>query len=182
MNFLRSIRIRCIAYAGLIFLLNTGCQKETLEVPIELELHLLDEDNVSTKLFQEGENFRFRFTIRNMSSNDIGYIPDFINEDFFRVYRLDNFEGMVSKGKPYENLFCEFSGANFLIPGGEELHFEISWIPSEDFCCPPFCKVNANPVLTKGKYFTFIEGPFNFIYQKNPVSIDKQFKIDFEVY
>lgn len=182
MNFLRSIRIRCIAYAGLIFLLNTGCLKETLEVPIELEFHLLDEDNVSTKLFQEGENFRFRLTIRNKSSHDIRYVPDFINEDFFKVYKTDSSNGMASKGKPYENLFCEFSGANFLIHGGEERHFGIHWIPLEDFCCPPFCKVNVNPALPKGKYLTSIDGPFNFVYQEKPLSIHKRFEINFEVY
>lgn len=181
MKFTRSIKICGIVLAALTFLFNTGCQNETLDVPIELEFHLLDEDNISTNLFQEGVNFRFLFTIRNKSSNDIRYVPDFINEDFFKVYKIGASEGITSMGKPYENLFCEFSGGNFIIPSGDERHFEIPWIPSEDFCCPPFCKVNVNQALPRGKYVTSIDGPFNFVYQEKQLSIDKQFEIYFEV-
>ena len=165
-----------------VFLLVLSCEKEKSDLPIELEFHLLDENGVPSTVFQEGLNFRFCFIIRNKSSEDIGYIPDFINDDFFRVYRIDSSEGVVSKGKPYENFFCEYSGTHFIVPSGDERRLEIPWIPSEDFCCSPFCIVNPSIVaLPKGKYKTFIEGPFNFMYKDKPLSINDRFEIVFEI-
>lgn len=163
------------------FLLIIGCEKEKPDLPIELDFQLLDENGVPSTVFQEGLNLRFLFIIRNKSSEDIRYIPDFINEDFFRVYRIDTSEGIVSMGKPYENLFCEFSGIHFIVPSGDERRFEIPWSPSEDFCCPPFCKVNPTLALPEGKYKTFIEGPFNFIFKEKPFSITDSFEIVFEI-
>ncbi len=163
------------------FLLITSCGIEEYDLPLELDFQLLDENGTSSTAFQEGQNFRFLFIIRNNSFEDIEYVPDFITDDFFRVYRIDTSEGIVSVGKPYENLFCEFGGMNFIVPSGEERHFEIPWTPFEDFCCPPFCKVNSNSVLPKGKYKTFIEGPFNFVYKEKTVSISNGFEIIFEI-
>lgn len=165
----------------LIVFFGTGCQKEGLDLPVELEFQLLDEKGNPSIVFQEGKNLRFYFVIRNKASVDIGYSPSFIDDDFFKVYRIDTSEGDVSIGKPYSNVFCEFSGSSFIIPSGDDRRFEIPWSPPEDFCCPPFCKVNKNPLLPRGKYKTSIEGPFTFTYLEKTISIRDRFEIIFEI-
>lgn len=175
---MKSIIICCFC---LISILSTGCEKENFNFPVEFEFQLLDENGVPSTEFQEGQNFQFSLVIRNQSSKDIGYSPSFIGDDFFRIYRIDTSEGEVSMGKPYSSIFCEYIGGQFVIPAGDELRLEIPWIPSEDFCCPPFCKVNNNSPLPKGNYKTFIEGSFDFVYKGETTTITKRFEIFFTI-
>jgi hypothetical protein len=164
--------------------LGVGCQDNSENdsvLFVEFEFQLLEETGDPSTVFQEGQNFRFSFVIRNQSSKNIGYSPSFIDDDFFRVYRIDTSEGEVPMGKPYSSVFCEYIGSQFVILPDDELHLEIPWIPTADFCCPPFCKVNNNSPLSKGNYKTFIEGSFNFDYEGESKTITKRFEILFTI-
>lgn len=165
----------------LTFFLGTGCQKEDFNLPVEFEFQLLDENGNPSTVVQEGESFSFNLVIQNRSSIAIGYDPAFIDDDFFHVYRIDISEGEVSMGKPYSNVFCEFTGSSFIIPSDDERRFKIPWIPPADFCCPPFCIANKNHPLPKGKYKTSIEGPFDFTYLEKSISITNRMEIIFEI-
>lgn len=148
---------------------------------IELEFNILNEESTISRVFKTAENFQFQFIIRNNSSSQISFDPGFIDEDFFRVFETKFNGDSVSIGQPYKNLFCTFTGSHFVIHPNSEYRFEIPWSPLEDNCCPPFCLINKNTLLEKGKYKTIINGPFNFIVNGESLSMNEAFTIDFEI-
>ncbi len=158
-----------------------GCTDEEPNRKIKMTFELLDDAGNRKTHFRSGENVHFRFVVKNSSNKDVRYLPGFVGEKFFSVTKLDTPEGDIVMGRPYENVFCAFFGTQFLIQAGEEQLFEIPWVPSGDFCCPPFCFVNKeNEPLTTGKYKTSVNGPFEFIQEGVPFTIDKDFEIKFE--
>jgi hypothetical protein len=169
-----------IFYLVFVFCL-MGCTSEEPNKKIEMTFELLNDAGNRITEFQTGENFHFRFVIKNLSKKSVEYQSSFVDESFFSVIKLNTPEGDVNMGQPYENIFCAFLGTQFIIQPGEEQVFEIPWVPSEDFCCPPFCIVNKdNELLTIGKYKTTINGPFHFIQEGKPFTIYKDFEIMFE--
>lgn len=179
-NLIRLVKLSPGAFV-LFFLLLNACQKEKAILPVEVEFDLLDENGVSSKIFNEGENFRFQLILRNNSSSQISFKPTFIDDDFFRVFETKSNSSPVLVGAPYQSVFCTYIGDHFVIPPDSEYRFEIPWNPSEHHCCPPFCLVNKSAPLAKGKFRTTINGPFDFIIDGELTSINKVLNIDFEI-
>lgn len=58
-------------------------------------------------LFNESENFTFKFSFKNKLQDEIIVTPEFITHDFFRVFSTsDNYD----MGKPWTGVWCEFIG------------------------------------------------------------------------
>ena len=132
--------MKLLLKTSLIVLLShlLGCTGEEPNKKIEMTFELRDEAGNRKTEFQSGENFHFRFVIKNLSKKNVEYQPGFVDGSFFSVINLDTSEGDINMGQPYENIFCAFFGTQFIIRPGEEQLFEIPWVQSEDFCCPPF--------------------------------------------
>ncbi|MCE7054022.1 hypothetical protein LZF95_04975 [Algoriphagus sp. AGSA1] len=175
--------MKLLLKTSLIILLShlLGCTEEEPNQKIKMTFELRDDAGNRKTDFQSGENFHFRFVIKNLSKKNIEYQSGFVDENFFSVIKLDTSEGDIYMGQPYENVFCTFFGTQFIIQPDEEQLFEIPWIPSEDFCCPPFCIINKdNELLTTGKYKTTVKGSFQFIQEETTFTIDEDFEIVFE--
>ncbi|MEC3878751.1 hypothetical protein [Parapedobacter sp. 10938] len=174
------MRLSIILYT-LLLCIQMACEKKEANQPIEMAFNLLKEDGEPSTTFKEGENFRFLFVIRNNSSSPINFDPTFVGEIFFKVFRIDSQEGLISVGKPYQNVFCSFDGMQFVISPNSEYRFEIPWTPPQDNCCLPFCLISKNDPLSPGSYRTTIEGPFNFTYDNESFTIDEKYSINFEI-
>lgn len=179
-SLIRPVKLFC-GIIILFFPLLNACQKEKTILPIELEFNLLDENRIVSKAFKEGENFRFQLILRNNSSSQVNFKPTFIDKDFFHVFETKPNGNPASVGTPYESVFCTYVGDHFIISPDSEYRFEIPWNPSEHHCCPPFCLVNQNAPLAKGKFRTTINGPFDFIIDGELISINEALNIDFEI-
>lgn len=181
---LRPMQIAMLAMIAILILpLYAGCKKsETdMQVNIEVEFNLLNDVGIVSTIFNEDDNFRFQFVIRNNTSTQIKFDPNFIGDDFFRVFRAEPQGGLVSMGKPYQNAFCQFGLGQFIIAPDTEYRFEIPWIPEEGNSYQPFCLVNKNDPLPKGKYWTSVEGPIHFFDEDRTITYESRFVIDFEI-
>lgn len=72
---------------------------------IKFEFYLLNEEGISTTVFNEGENIIFSFSFKNNLQDTIIVSTDFIDTNFYRVYQSNN----IDLGKPWTGLWCEFS-------------------------------------------------------------------------
>lgn len=158
----------------------TACSKQDAPLQVEATFQLLNEAGQSTTVFSEGENFQFLFVIRNKTVSQLNFSPDFMGDDFFRVFRSEQ-GGFVSMGKPYQNAFCQFGVGQFIIAPGEEYRFNIPWVPEDGNNYYPFCLTNKNDPLSKGKYRTAIEKPIHVTYEGGAITIAERFVIDFEI-
>jgi len=157
-----------------------ACSKQDVPLNVEAAFQLLNEAGQPATVYNEGESFQFLFVIRNKTGMQLTFNPDFIEEDFFRVFRLEQ-SGFVSMGKPYQNAFCQFGVGQFIIAPGEEYRFNIPWVPEDGNNYYPFCLTNKNDPLSKGKYRTAIEKPIHVTYEGGAITIAERFVIDFEI-
>src|SRR5690554_6607890 len=57
---------------------------------IEFKFCLLNEAGEQATVFNEGENFTFQFSFKNLKNDTIIVTTEFINDDFFRVYQISS--------------------------------------------------------------------------------------------
>ena len=160
-----------------IFLACTGCEEEKDPHPWELKLgedqntidntlrdlefkfFLKDEKNKPGKIFEQGENFYFHFSVKNISNRDIIINIPIVNVDFFHVYENTE-DGMVDMGTPIQGVWCEYRlrlVEVIELKPGNDIIIKNPWIlDSTDRITDyyPFCSKHNNPPLLKGKYYT----------------------------
>lgn len=147
---------------------------------IEFKFCLLNQKGEPATVFNEGENLFFNFSFKNSSSNPVIATTEFINQNFYRVFRLSDNTDM---GKPWTGLWCQYS----LSP--QEINLEPN--NSKELCCPwllvggntpdyPLCMSMSKDVLNKGEYFTSFVLDFHYVSNgKAKVIKDITFKITF---
>jgi len=181
-------------------LMGAGCEKEEdellLEISsdsksaiiqkevdgIEFKLCLLNEKGEPANVFNEGENFGFNFSFKNKIQDTIIVTTEFINSNFFRVYRsLDK----PDMGKPWTGVWCNLSLApheiNLAPSNLKQLY--CPWILIKDIAPDyPLCMGESKDYLAKGKYETFFNLDFHFtIGDKKRIIDNITFKINFEI-
>ena len=158
-----SIIIQLILFAML------SCEKEGNkdDFPLSLTYELLDSIGNSKISFAKGEEIIFLFKITNNSDSILYFETKFINEEFFKVYKIENGE-KISMGKSFKGLYCYYVPTpDFYVLPGKSGGVAIPWSPiHEDYY--PFCNVIQKPSLDKGNYFTGFTSNFKF-YTKNKV-------------
>jgi len=194
----------------------TGCNKESLEPVTELpvdgtqkvikveengigiEFCLVNEQGEPATVFQEGENFRFRLTLKNNVQRDsaLYIVSDFLrNPDLFAVYK----ENGDSVGKPVQwygmnkisdavNRICIEEAWTLEFPWHEERGAEEPF--DIDNCIRVlqyYFKGCSQPYLPKGRYYTaftqqFCLGRYLPHPQHEEICTDTlRFKIHFEI-
>jgi len=143
---------------------------------------LLNEQGKPATIFKKGENFVFSFSFKNNLTKNISVPTQFINDDFYRVYRNNN----IDMGKAWTGIWCNFRYEKMIIELSpyEYKQLHCPWLWSENFWPDyPLCKADdgMNP-LSQGKYSTTLH--FDFIYtidgeQKNIKDII--FQINFNI-
>jgi len=182
----------------LFALISAGCQKDDIfelqigdenaviehEVNgIEFKFCLLNEQGEPATVFNEGENFTFRFTFINHTSDTIIVSRDFINKDFFRVFSVMSSEKQ-DLGKPYTGIWCEFVATPkyFKVESTETGGLQCPWVFLDDQDIRPFCASETKDYLQIGSYFTNLALDFSYkigAVEKRINNID--FKINFEI-
>jgi len=149
---------------------------------IDFTFYLLNADGMPATVFKEGENFSFCFSVKNKLPQSIIATTEFINDDFFRIYRsIDN----INMGRGWSGVWCEYN------LGSKEIEYKPTklkqlncpWIISEktmpDY---PLCMSLKNVYLEKGEYYTSLH--LDFHYTKNGIKMiinDRVFKINFKI-
>lgn len=191
--------LKLSAFILLFALMGAGCEKDDellLEISpnsetaviqkevdgIEFKFCLLNEKGEPATVFKEGENFLFNFSFKNNTSNTIIVTTEFINQNFYRVFRSSS---NTDKGKPWTGLWCQYS----LSP--QEITLEQS--NSKELRCPwilderntpdyPLCMSMSKDLLNKGEYFTSFTLDFHYTSNgKTKVIKDITFKILFQI-
>ncbi len=175
----------------------TGCDKEDEQIweiypdrqqtviehkmnGIVFKFRLLNEQGKPATVFKEGENFTFSLSLNNITHSDISVSTDFINDNFYRVYRKYN----TDMGIPWTGIWCEFNQ--------KPKEIEIASSMTKQFNCPwkltndtrpdyPFCMSKSREVLTKGDYYTVIHTDFKYITNKKQFIENIHFKINFKI-
>ena len=134
-----------------------GCDKSrSSSDSVEFEFQLLDENGEQATTFAFEENFSFSFSIIN-NTEDALFLSEMYNMDsFFEVFKIEDSGELVSYGKPYNAIFCEFIGGH-IINSGDSLLVEIQWIPDLDLVTSILCgpKYDNTP-LPAGNYQTCV--------------------------
>ena len=141
-----------------------SCEKKDNEnnFPISLNYELLDSLKNAKTSFRYGENIIFSFRMANNTDSILYYEINFMNDDFFKVYKKNGGE-LNPIGKPYQSINYEYRLGQNLIPAGETYGFILPWIPDSDVNhYPPFFYVLPNKPLDKGEYYTGFSSVFKF--------------------
>ena len=178
--------------------ISAGCQKDDIfeldigdenavilkEIDgIEFKFCLLNEQGEPSTIFNEGENFTFQFSFKNLGKDTIIVTTEFVYDEFFRVYQVIGTEH-IDKGKPWTGIWCNFSLAPREIPVAPNTSSELlsPWMPVGEFYdYYPLC-VSGKDALPAGEFITRFD--LNFQYKKNGkerVIDDLKFKINFEI-
>ncbi len=182
-----------LSIALLLFaVVTTGCQKddifelyigdEDVEIihevnGIEFKFCLLNEQGQPATVFNEGENFSFRFSIKNkteesLNYNDRGFV--FLKE-FFEVNSKNK-----SYGKPYEIISRGQTKEMKYIHPGSKRSIQLPWSASKEFPIAGYSArgLNKNP-LKPNNYYT--EFSHKFVFGSN-IKLEKlTFKINFKI-
>lgn len=171
----------------------SGCEEDGLPYDlVSFEFRLLDEDGNSSTEFEEDVNFIFSFEIINKSDHEIFFDHSSMStEEVFKVYRIGNSleeTGLISMGRPYNGIFCEYTTGSFISPN-DTLRLKIPWKPASDwttdapYFSPYFCDVNHdNKLLQKGNYQTGFSSSFRFSIDETIFNTpDETFKISFTI-
>ncbi len=176
----------------------SGCEKEWKTLKMEIwpdseqtvieqtadgilfKFCLINEQGEPATVFKEGENFAFGFSVQNQLQNTIMIPTNFVNNNFYRVYRKDNND----MGKPWTGIWCNFSLASqeLTVSHNEVRSLNCPWQLTESNRPEyPLCMDESKSVLAKGEYYTFIETPFDYVVNNNKQTIKLNFKINFKI-
>ena len=164
-----------------------SCEKKDIEndFPISLTYELLDSLKNPKTSFRYGEEIIFCFNITNNSDSLLYYETNFLGEEFFKVYKINN--GVkTAVGKSYKGVFCTYiPHPEFFVLPHSISGVAIPWSPDiNKNCYYPFCNLVSNPPLEKGEFFTGFSSKFKF-FTKNKeieyVSDLKTFTIKFKI-
>lgn len=151
---------------------------------IEFKFCLLNEEGEPATVFNEGENFTFQFSFRNLKKDTIIVTTEFIYNEFFRVYQVSG-DNLIDKGKPWTGVWCDFSlnPQEFILTPNKMVTMQFPWILNvNSINFSPLCSNIKLEHLDIGKYLTGFD--LNFHYQLNGKEniINKlKFKINFEI-
>jgi hypothetical protein len=140
-----------------------SCDKfKSSDNPVVFEFQLLDEDGEQATEFSYEENFSFSFSIINNTEDRLVITEMYSMENFFEVFKIGDSGELVSFGKPYNAIFCEYVGG-YLINSGDTFLVEIPWIPDPDLHIPILCGLKYdNTVLPVGNYQTSVSPTCSF--------------------
>lgn len=177
------MKMNTLIIIQLVLISMISCEKEQDkdEFPIEFSFSLINKEGKEATTFNAGDNFTFSFKINNKTTEKLFFNTNFINDNFFLVYQLENNNSIVV-GKPFKNAFCmQVAGQNFFSPGINE--FKIPWIPDSSFCCPPFCEIEDNVALEIGQYKASIKTSITINNEANDKRMDKtlNYEINFKI-
>jgi len=151
---------------------------------IEFKFCLLNEKGEPATVFKEGENFSFRFSIKNLNDDTITVTTEFISDDFFRVYHLTS-NSLIDMGKPWTGVWCEYSLTphEFEMEPSIEKQFNCPWVLTDDNAPDyPICMDESKNYLTIGEYSTSFNLNFHYrIGDKESIIDNAKFKINFEI-
>ncbi len=166
----------------LIGLVLWSCDKsKSIDDSVAFEFQLLDENGEQATTFALEENFSFRFAILNHTEDRL-FLSEMYNMDsFFEVYKIEDSGELVSYGKPYNAIFCQYVGG-YIIPSGGSLLIEIPWTPGQDVISPILCGLKYdNAPLPPGNYrtgisvtCTFQKGGEDFLTKESSINISFQ--------
>ena len=141
----------------LILLTLWSCEKSQNDGdPVTFEFQLSDESGKNATEFSFGENFTFSFSITNNTDGKIFLSEMSGMEHFFEVFKISDSDELISYGKPYNAIFCEYIGG-YIIPSGDTLLVEIQWIPDPDLVPFILCGFKYdNTPLPAGNYQTSV--------------------------
>jgi hypothetical protein len=140
-----------------------SCEKSQLhDDPVTFEFQLLDESGKQSTKFSFEENFTFSFSIKNNTDEDLAITEMYSMDNFFEVFKIGDSDELISFGKPYDAIFCEYIGA-YRIDSGDTLLVEIPWIPDQDSHTFILCGLKYdNTHLPVGNYQTSVSPTFTF--------------------
>ncbi len=159
------MNILILIQLSLIALLSCEKEDNKNDFPLSLSYELLDSLGNSKTTFSKGEEIIFSFKITNNSDSILYFETNFINEEFFKVYKIENGE-KISMGRSFKGLYCYYvpTPAFHILPG-KSGGVAIPWSPVNEHYYP-FCNLVQKPPLDVGDYFTGFESNFIF-YTKN---------------
>ncbi len=151
---------------------------------IEFKFCLLNEMGEPATTFKEGENFTFRFSIKNLNDDTITVTTEFISDNFFRVYQLTS-NSLIDMGKPWTGVWCKYSltSQEFKMGSSIEKQLNCPWVLT-DYNAPdyPICMDESKNYLSQGEYSTSFNLNFHYrIGDKENIIDNAIFKINFEI-
>lgn len=151
---------------------------------IEFKFCLLNEQGEPATVFNEGENIIFLFSFKNNLPDSIIVTPEFINNDFFRVNKL-NKNNLIDIGRPWTGVWCYYSGEphEFIVHSSKTKSLQCPWVLT-DTNAPdyPLCISESMDYLGSGEYFTSFRLNFHYVFDNESIIIeDKEFKINFKI-
>jgi hypothetical protein len=150
---------------------------------IDFKFCLLNEKGEPATIFEEGENFTFRFSFQNNLEDSITVNTSFVTNNFFEVTQRNNGQN-IDLGKPYTGIWCEYVGGpkNFVLPPNATGGVQCPWVAKDEKNIQPFCASKSKEALNSGMYFTQFELDFQYMINEKEFKIsNKNFKINFEV-
>lgn len=161
-----------------------GCDKaEAPATPLTCSFQLLNEQGREAAVFPQGQNIIFRLLLVNPTNQAVVLKnPPFSDAAFLAVTRLTPGEGAGFVGKPYQTIFCMYSGAFQVLPH-DTVELSIPWVESPAFPAQgPFCLPALNAWLPAGRYRTAFPIAFTVLrgYQET-VTAAQTFSKEFEV-
>jgi hypothetical protein len=149
---------------------------------LEFTFSLLNKEGLPSTVFNETENFTFRFSFKNNSIDTITVTTEFINSNFFRVFLS---LGNLDEGKPWTGIWCEFNLGPQVIKLAPSSSFQLRcpWILSDNnYPDYPLCMSESKAPLMNGEYNTSINLDFHYSAHGKTTIIDNlKFKINFLV-
>jgi hypothetical protein len=173
---MKTILIKTFIFCMVGFIV-LGCKKDHNELPVEFKFRLLDTLGNEKTTFKRGENIIFSFQVINKTSEDLILGNFFPNDDFFRVYGPNTYEGTLDYGRPYE---AYIKIGSFSILSDDTLKIEYPWAGgifwNEKF--PILSNENANESLPVGSLYT----EFTQSFKINDIQTgEMHFRINFNV-
>lgn len=199
MNIIKKITKNPCLFFLLVLLLGAGCKKDLfLELPlgssdaiinkeinnIVFKFYLLNEQDEPATVFNQGENFTFHFEFINRKRDSITVTTEFINADFFRIYKNEG-NNLVDMGKPWTGIWCLFNlePHEFYLSTNESIMIYIPWVYYGNFRdYYPLCCSETKSFLPQGKYYTAFNLDFHYTIKGKKKTINNAtFKINFEI-
>jgi hypothetical protein len=149
---------------------------------IEFTFCLQDELGQPLTRFEKDKNIIFNFSIKNNLQDTIIISTEFINNNFFRVVKLDN---NFDYGKPWTGVWCEFSllPQKIVILPSDQKKLSCPWVLSSN-CQPdyPLCMSQSKNYLPVGLYITSFDLDFHYcIDGSNRIINNMKFNIIFKI-
>ena len=195
------MKIKILKLSTVILLfafISAGCQKDDVfelqigdenaviehEVDgIEFKFCLLNEQGEPATVFNEGENFTFQFSFKNLKTDTVIVTTEFVYDNFFRVYQISENE-LVDKGKPWTGIWCDYSGRpqEIKVVPNTISQLNSPWNLVENiYDYYPLC-VRGKDDLAIGKFITSFDLKFHYqISEKERIIDNLKFKINFEI-